>query len=189
MRELCKRVRALRFFSLAIALTAVLVPGSAMAQWQQHVFADLGVAVEFPAAPISEDGEYQTVVIGDNPVPAVILSADVGGSSFMATVADLRAPDIVIHGANIMAECYFVAEEEGHALSNLALRAEDGTAYGVHGRVVDIEIEGEGRKQTSCFVANGRLFKLEATTQLGAPSDQMAMATRFVRSLRFDVGA
>jgi len=175
-------------FLFVILLAAVLVPGSAMAQWQERVFADLGVAMEFPAAPNVEDGEYQTVVIGDVPVPAVILSANVDNASFTATVADLRAPDIVINGANIMAECYFIAEQEGSVLENSAFRVEDGTEYGVHGRIVDIEIEGEGRKRTSCFVTNGRLFKLEATIADGAPSEDMAMAARFVRSLRFDVG-
>ena len=174
-------------FSLAIVLTAMLLPGRAMAQWQEHVFADLGVAMEFPAAPIVEDGEYQTVVIGDVPVPAVILSADVDDVFLEAIVADLRAPDIVVKGANIMAECYFIPELEGRALSNLAHRVEDGTEYGVHGRIVDVEIEDEGRTQTGCFVANGRLFKLEATTAVNAPQEHLAMATRFVRSLRFDV--
>lgn len=178
----------MRFLSFVILWTAALVPGSAMAQWEEHVFADLGFAVEFPAAPHVEDGEYQTVVIGDIPVPAMIFSAHVDDASFKATVADLRAPDIAINGANIMAECYFIAEQEGRALSNSALRAEDGTEYGVHGRAVDIEIEGEGRKQTSCFVANGRLFKLEAMAAVEAPSEHMVMAERFVRSLRLDVG-
>lgn len=174
-------------YSIVISFAAALMPEPSMAQWQEHVFADLGVAMEFPVAPAVEDGEYQTVVIGDIPAPAVILSADDGSVSFKATVADLRTPEIAIHSANIMAECYFIAELEGRALSNLAFRAEDGTDYGVHGRVVDIEIEEEGRTQTACFVTNGRLYKLEATTAENAPQEHLAVATRFVRSLRFDV--
>ena len=159
-----------------------------MAQWQEHVFVDLGVAKEFPAAPNVQVSEYQTIVIGDTPVPAAILSTEVGNVLFKVTVADLRAPDLVVKGANIMGECYFDAELEGHVLTNLAHRAEDGTEYGVHGRIVDVEIEDEGRKQTSCFFTKGRLYKSEAMVAEGAPQADLAVATRFVRSLRFDTG-
>ena len=159
-----------------------------MAQWQEHVFANLGVAKEFPAAPNVLSGEYQTIVIGDTPVPAAILLTELDNVVLKVTVADLRAPDLVVKGANIMGECYFDAELEGRVLTNLPHRAEDGTEYGVHGRIVDVEIEGEGRKQTSCFFTKGRLFKSEAIIEEAAPQADLDVATRFVRSLRFDIG-
>lgn len=175
-------------FSVAMILSVALLPGRAMAQWQEHIFVDLGVAMEFPAAPDMQDGEYQTVIIGDTPVPATILSTEVDNLLLKATVADLRASDLVVKGANLMGECYFIAELEGRVLTNLAHRAEDGTEYGVHGRIVDVEIEDEGRKQTGCFFTKGRLFKVEAMIAEGAPQEHLAIATRFVRSLRFDTG-
>ena len=116
------------------------------------------------------------------------MSTEVGNVLLKVTVVDLRAPDLIVKGANIMGECYFDAELEGHVLTNLAHRAEDGTEYGVHGRIVDVEIEDEGRKQTSCFFTKGRLYKSEVMVAEGAPQADLAVATRFVRSLRFDTG-
>jgi hypothetical protein len=103
------------------------------------------------------------------------------------TVADLRAPDLVVKGANIMGECYFDAELEGRVLSNLAHRAEDGTEYGVHGRIVDVEIEDEGRKQTNCFFTEGRPFKIEAVVlpEHGQPISSLAI--RISSSSRFRI--
>ena len=185
----------MRLKYLIISLTlAVLTPSAALAQWQEHVFAGLGMAKEFPGAPIIEEGEYQTIVIGDAPVPARFYSAEAGGVAVKMTVADMRAPDLAVKGANAMGECYFDAELEGDVLSNLAHRLEDGTRYGVHGRIVHVELnddeesEMEGQKQTSCFFAKGHLFKSEAIISDAAGEAGADIAARFVRSLRFDVG-
>ena len=184
----------MRLKYLIISLTlAALTPAAALAQWQEHVFADLGMAKEFPAAPIIEEGEYQTIVIGDVPVPARFYSAEAGGVALKMTVADMRDPDLAVKGANAMGECYFDAELECDVLSNLTYRLEDGTRYGVHGRIVHVEpgdeeeSELEGQKQTSCFFAKGRLFKNAAIISEGAGEAGADMAARFVRSLRFVV--
>jgi len=173
-------------------------PGVALAQWQEYVFADLGMAKEFPAAPVIEEGEYQTIVIGDVPVPARFFSTEQGGVTMKIIVADMRAAELAVKGANVMGECYFDAELEGDVLSNLAHRLEDGTPYGIHGRIVDVLLdadeEGEdsederARKQTSCFFAKGRLFKNEAIVSRQAGEGGVETAAHFVRSLRFDVG-
>lgn len=156
------------------------------------------MAKEFPGVPLIEEREYQTIVIGDAPVPAIFYSAELGGVELKMTVADMRAPDLAVKGASAMGECYFDAELEGDVLSNLAHRLEDGTPYGIHGRIVDVildadeESDGLGieraRKKTSCFFAKGRLFKSEAVIVEGAGEAGVMSAARFVRSLRFDVG-
>jgi hypothetical protein len=184
---------------LIIALTLLaFTPAPALAQWQEHVSTDLGMAKEFPGAPLIEEGEYQTIVIGDAPVPAIFYSAELGGVELKMTVADMRAPDLAVKGASAMGECYFDAELEGDVLSNNAYRLEDGTPYGIHGRIVDVILDADeesdvlgferARKQTSCFFAKGRLFKSEAVIADTQGAAGLEMASRFVRSLRFDVG-
>nr|TFG52732.1 MAG: hypothetical protein E4H34_04610 [Hyphomicrobiales bacterium] len=190
--------------SIIFLVVSAMVCGEARAQWHEEIFSDLGVAKEFPAQSVSEEGTYQTIVIGEAPVAARFISAAADGVALKITIADMRAPDLVVKGANAMGECYFDAELEGDVLSNLAYRLEDGTRYGIHGRIVDVVLDEDvldedvldedgggvkpGRKKTGCFFAKGRLFKTEALLGDGAGQEALDVASRFVRSMRFDVG-
>ena len=172
---------------VAMAL-CTLIPGRALAEWKEYVFHDLGIAIQFPAEPARENSEYRTVVIGYDPAQAVNFSADVGEARFKLTVVDLRAPELSSMGANIMGECYFDIEREGKPIANIAHRVQDGTAYGVHGRIVTVDIDEEGRKELGCFFAAGRLYRSETIIPISADAAETQVVARFVRSMRFDIG-
>jgi hypothetical protein len=156
--------------------------------WREYVYNELGLAIEFPTAPSEVDLEFQTVITGGDLVPAVDLSASQGNAKFKLTVASFRTQRLVALGANIMGECYFDIEREGVPISNLAHRAEDGTRYGIHGRIVTVDIEEVGRQELGCFVAKGRLYKTDTIIPLNPSAKESEAASRFVRSMRFDVG-
>jgi hypothetical protein len=103
------------------------------------------------------------------------------------TVVKFEKPEHLAKAANIMAECVFLAEADGLPLANLPLRAEDGTAAGVRGRVVSVDLNYNlGVRQTACFFTKDRLYKLEATMVHPVQEDADIVA-RFVTTQRFDV--
>lgn len=157
-------------------------------EWQEYVYPELGIAKEFPASPQRQTGNYQTEVVGDDAVPSVVYFVDFGDLIFQMTVVDLRTPEHVLRAANILAECIFLAESAGLPLANLPLDAKDGTEFGVHGRVVSVDLNYNlGVRQTACLHKDGHLYKMEATMVHPEEEDGEAIA-RFVTSQRFDLG-
>ena len=157
-------------------------------EWQEYVYPELGIAKEFPASPQRQTGSYQTEVVGEDAVPSVAYFVDFGDLIFQMTVVDLRAPEHVLRAANILAECIFLAESAGLPLANLPLDVKDDTQFGVHGRVVSVDLNYNlGVRQTACLHKDGRLYKMEATMVHPEEEDGEAIA-RFVTSQRFDLG-
>jgi hypothetical protein len=177
-----------------LLLAAILAGAPAVAQddheheadWQEYVYARHGIAKEFPARPITNIDEYQTVVVGES-LPSVVIFVELGDVTVQLTVVKFEKPEQLAKAANIMAECIFLAESDGIALANLPLHAEDGTAEGVHGRVVSVDLNFNlGVRQTACFFTKGRLYKIEGTMVHPVQEDADLIA-RFVTTQRFDV--
>jgi hypothetical protein len=170
-------------FPLLAAALIWSVP--AAAEWKEYVLREAAVALQLPAAPKKEASLYKTEVIGAAGAPTVIYTAEDGDIRFKLTVADLRAPHLFAKGANIMAECYFLAEQEGEVRANLPLRAEDGTPHGVRGRWVSVDLRDmQGNKQTGCLFAQGRLIRAEALIPRSHPQAETPVVAYFMDSLR-----
>ena len=175
----------------AAALLTVLFASPALAQdhaelaWKEYPFPELGIIKEFPDSPQRQTGRYKTEIVGEDPAPSLVYFVDLGDLIFQMTVVDLRSPEHVVRAANILAECIFLAELEGLPLANLPLKAEDGSEFGVLGRVVSVDLNYNlGVRQTACLHTNGRLYKMEGTMVHPVPEDGEAIA-RFVTSQRF----
>jgi hypothetical protein len=169
----------------ALVSTLLLSP-PASAAWKDYVLPDVGVVMEFPNPPKRETGTYKTEVVGEPPAAAIVYSASEDNIDFTLTVVDLRAPVLTAKGANIMGECYFLAEQEGTVRANMAFRAEDGTPTGVRGRWVAVDLKDDaGLKRTSCLVTNGRLYRSEALILPAHEAAEAPTVLRFINSLRF----
>ena len=170
-----------------VACVAALCAGTpAAAAWQEFVFADLGIAKQFPAAPRRAAGTYQTVATGGVPVPADVFTLEADFIRYRMTVVALGRPDMLARSASILGECVFIAEEEGRPLANLPLRVPDGTALGLLGRAVSADIERAfARKETGCVFARGKLVRLEATVLPERAEPDAPEAVQFIESLRF----
>jgi hypothetical protein len=173
-------------FLLVLALALPSAPASAA--WRDYLYADLGVAKEFPVEPKREATSYRTPVIGARSVPAVVFSGEEDHIIFRMTVADLRAPQFVERSGTILSECIELAEQEGTVLARMPQRVEDGTDYRVYGHMTSVDLFGNrGRKQTNCFYTKGRLIKVETVILPEHGEPNSAMAIRFTSSLRFRI--
>ena len=169
-------------FSLALLLAQPL------AAWEEYMFAELGIAKEFPSEPDVESGIYRTAVAGTGMVPALIYSVEEDHVVYKMTVADMRAPEYIARSASILSECIYLAEQEGMVRAKMPQRVEDGINYRVYGHLTSVDLfEDQGRKQTNCFFTKGRLFKIEAIVlpEHGQPNSSLAI--RFSSSLRFRI--
>jgi hypothetical protein len=156
------------------------------AEWREYTYRQHGIAKEFPGQPITNIDEYNTEVIGE-PVRAIVIFAELGDVTAQMTVVKFEKEEHLAKAANIMAECVFLAEADGLALANIPLRAEDGSAAGVRGRVVSVDLNYNlGVRQTACFFTRGRLYKIEGTMVHPVQEDADIIA-RFVTTQRFDV--
>jgi hypothetical protein len=173
-------MRALR---LSAVLALLVSPASA--QWQQYIYADLGIAKEFPAPPERRTSTYETPVLGRT-VPATVYALTQDNIVYSLTIAELGAPEFVARSASLYAECIEMAEGEGRVLARMPQRVEDGTPYRVYGQMTSVELANNGgRKLTNCFFSKGRLYKIEVTVLPAHGEFNSSLAIRFAASLRF----
>ena len=178
----------MRPMSLIILAGLIFLPGQASAAWAEYMYADLGIAKEFPAAPSLATGTYQTDVAGSGVVPSQIYSVELDDILYSLTIADLGAPDYIERGANILSECIYRAEQEGTVLAKMPQRVEDGVGYRVYGHLTSVDLsDNQGRKQTNCFVTKGRLYKIETIIRPAHGLMNSSQAIRFSSSLRFRI--
>lgn len=169
-------------FAGVLAATVGGNVSSASAAWSEYMFADLGIAKEFPAEPKREQTEYKTPVAGA--AKATLLSTIQDNIEYRLTVVELQHK--VEAGASIMGECAFMAEAEGDLLANATTRIEPG-AGAIYGRLISVDLKnGAGRRQTACFFTKGRLYKMQATVLPANGQPNSSQAIRFSNSMRFD---
>ncbi len=174
--------------AVAIALgIVILLAGAAEAAAKEFVFRELGVAKEFPVDPTMPQEGYRTPLLG-RAVPATVYEARADNIIFRFTIADLRALDLIPRGASLYAECLAMAEAEGNILARMPQRVEDGTEHRVYGQLTSVDLaDGQGRKQTNCFLSKGRLYKVESLVLPAHGEPNAAAAVRFSTSLRFRI--
>jgi hypothetical protein len=183
-----KGFEPMRLGKAALLVSVLVLSGSPAFAWEEFMYADLGIAKEFPSAPTIENGTYHTDVAGAGDVPAIIYSVKEDHIIYRMTVADMRAPEYVERSASIQAECIERAENEGTVLAKMPQRVEDGTDYRVYGHMTSVELfDDGGRKQTNCFFTKGRQIVIEAIIlpEFGRPNSPNAI--RFSASLRFRI--
>jgi hypothetical protein len=178
----------MRWMSLFLIIGWAFIPVQAEAAWAEYMYEDLGIAKEFPAEPNVENGIYETSVAGSGTVPSVIFSVEQDDVLYMMTVADMRAPEYIMRGANLLSECVYRAEQEGDIRAKMPQRVEDGVGYRVYGHMTSVDLfDNQGRKQTNCFVTKGRLFKIEVIVRPAHGQPNSSLAIRFSSSLRFRI--
>lgn len=178
----------MRWMSFFLVVCLALYSSQASAAWAEYMYEDLGIAKEFPAEPNVENDIYETSVAGSGTVPSVILSVEQDDVLYMMTVADMRAPEYIMRGANLLSECITRAEQEGDLRAKMPQRVEDGVGYRVYGHMTSVDLfDNQGRKQTNCFVTKGRLFKIEVIVRPAHGQPNSSLAIRFSSSLRFRI--
>ncbi len=165
---------------IATIVLALLVNAAPAFAWQEYVYLDQGVAIQFPAAPQAKKSAYDCTLAKG--LPAMVYSAEDDHVRYSLTAIDLgKYPD---RGANFLNEAAFQLMQKGDVLFTDFPRVYQGekAIYGVT-LVVD-RMDGT-RVRDSLYYDKGHLYIAEADVLPARGDKDMTTPTRFDQTIRF----
>jgi hypothetical protein len=160
---------------IAFVLAALVVSGTARAEWQELNSVAEGFGVVFPADPNVEEVAMFEVVPGKM-VSAHIYSARYDNSLFKMTIVDGR--DAGLQEAPVIEQAIKRMTQGGELKINIPHRI-----YRTYGRQLVIARPGGSQTTAAVFFSNERLYQLETTMLAGGSNSDLI---RFQQSLTFD---
>jgi hypothetical protein len=168
-------VRILAFIMFALLLD--LGPASA---WEEHIYLDQGVAIQFPVKPRTKASTYDSILAKN--LPATIYSAEDDHVLYTLTVIDLTSrPDA---GANFLNDAAYRLMREGDVLFTDFPRVYQ-NEKAVHGVTLVVDRTDGTRARSSLYYNKGRLFIAEAVVLPARGDKDMTTPSRYDQTIRF----
>jgi len=168
----------MRIFAL-VTLALVLGAGPASA-WQEYVYLDQGVAIQFPVEPETAKSIYDSTLAKG--LPSVVYSAEADHVRYKLTVVDLtNRPDV---GANFLNEAAFALMHGGDVLFTDFPRVYQG-ARAVYGVTLVVDHTDGSRARNSLYYHRGRLYIAEAIVLPARADKDMTTPSRYDQTIRF----
>ena len=165
---------------VAFILFALVLGAGPAAAWQEYIYLDQGVAIQFPATPQAMKSTYDCVLAKG--LPAMVYSAEDDHVLYKLTVVDLTArPDA---GANFLNERANDLIHEGDVLFTDFPRVYQGEKS-IFGVTVVIDREDGNRVRTSLYYHKGRLYIADAVVLPARGDKDMTTPSRFDQTIRF----
>jgi hypothetical protein len=168
----------MRIFVL-VALALVLGAGPASA-WQEYVYLDQGVAIQFPAKPETTKSIYDSTLAKG--LASVVYSAEVDHVRYKLTVVDLTERADV--GANFLNEAAYALMHEGDVLFTDFPRVYQGVRA-IYGVTLVVDRTDGSRARNSLYYHKGRLYIAEALVLATRGDKDMATPSRYDQTIRF----
>ena len=168
-------MRILAFLTLALVLGAG--PASA---WEEYMYLDQGVAIQFPAKPQAMKSTYDSIFAKG--LASMVYAAESDHVLYKLTVVDLTShPDT---GSNFLNEAGYGLMREGKVLFTDFPRVyqDEKSIYGVT-LVVD-RMDGS-RVRSSLYYNKGRLYIADAIVLPARGDKDMATPSRYDQTIRF----
>ncbi len=139
-------------------LMFALFPGAGPASaWQEYVYLDQGVAIQFPAKPQAMNSSYDSVFAKG--LPSTIYSAEDDHVLYKLTVIDLtNRPDM---GANFLNEAAYSLMRQGDVLFTDFPRVYQ-DAKSIYGVTLVVDRTDGSRVRSSLYYHKGRLYVADA---------------------------
>ena len=168
-------MRLLAFLTLALFLGA----GRASA-WQEYVYLDQGVAIQFPAKPEAMKSSYDSIFA--KRLPAMVYAAEDDHVLYKLTVVDLtNRPDV---GANFLNEAANGLMREGEVLFTDFPRVYQGERS-IFGVTLVVDRQDGSRVRTSLYYNKGRLYIADAVVLPARGDKDMTTPSRYDQTIRF----
>ena len=163
--------------ALAVALFFGIAPAMA---WQEYVYPDQGVAIQFPESPQAAKSSYDSTLAKG--LPAMIYSAEDDHVQYRLTAIDLgRYPG---RGANFLNEAAFRLMQQGDVLFTDFPRVYQGVKA-IYGVTLVVDRMDGTRVRSSLYYNKGRLYIAEAVVLPARGDKDMTTPTRFDQTIRF----
>lgn len=169
-----------RFASLVLTL---LLGASPAVAWEEYVYLDQGVAIQFPAgAPTTTKTTYDSIY--GKGIPATVYAAEDDHVLYRLTVVDLPAnrPD---HGANFINEAAYNLMREGEVLFTDFTQIYFDAQRAMFGVTLVVDRMDGSRVRRSLYYKMGRLYLADAIVTPARGDKDMTIPSRFDQTIRF----
>jgi hypothetical protein len=168
------------FLALMI-LTFILGAGPASAAtWEEQIYLDRGVAIQFPARPQMTSGVHESVIIKG--LPMTIYTARDDNVDYKLTIIELgNRSDAATSLLNEVA--YFVMREGDVLFTDFPRVYQDERS--VYGLTLVVDRMDGSRIRTSLFYSKGRLYRADAIVLPARGDKDMTIPSRFDQTIRF----
>ncbi len=163
-----------------LMLTLFMTAGPAWA-WEEHVFLDQGVAIQFPVKPQTQTSSYNSIFAKG--LPSMVYSAEDDHVVYKLTVVDLtkRPPET---GPNFLNEVGYQLMRKGTVLFTDFPRVYQG-AKSVYGITLVVDRKDGSRVRDSFYYHKGRLYIAEAAVLPARGDKDMTTPSRYDQTIRF----
>ena len=168
----------MRFLAaIAIALFVGAAPAWA---WQEYIYLDQGVAIQFPVTPQAMRSTYDCTLAKG--LPAMVWSGEDDHVLYRLTAIDLgKYPD---RGANFLNEAAFRLMQQGDVLFTDFPRVYQ-DVKAIFGVTLVVDRMDGTRVRSSLYYNKGRLYIAEAVVLPARGDKDMTTPTRFDQTIRF----
>jgi hypothetical protein len=161
-------------------ILAFLVGSSPALAWQEYVYLDQGVAIQFPAKPETQKSLYDSTLAKG--LPSTIYSAEDDHVLYKLTIVDLTDRHDV--GANFLNEAAFGLMREGDVLFTDFPRVYQGVKA-IYGVTLVVDRMNGNRVRSSLYYNKGRLYIAEAFVLPARGDKDMTTPSRYDQTIRF----
>ena len=165
---------------VALVVLTVLLGANSAAAWQEYVYLDRGVAIQFPAPPQLRTATHQSTLVKG--LPSVIYSAEDDHVLYRLTVVELAGHADA--AANLLNEAAYDLMREGDVLFTDFPRVYN-DERAIYGLTLVVDRTDGSRARTSLYVSKGRLYVAGAIVQPARGDKDMTVPSRFDQTIRF----
>jgi hypothetical protein len=165
---------------VALIVSVLLLGAGPASAWQEYVYPDQGVAIQFPAKPTAVKATYDSTLAKG--LPSMLYSAEDGNVVYKLTVVDLTTrPDA---GANFLNEAAYALMREGDVLFTDFPRVYQ-DVKAIYGVTLVVDRMDGSRVRSSLYYHKGRLYIADAVVLPARGDKDMATPSRYDQTIRF----
>jgi hypothetical protein len=162
-----------------LVLTALLAVSPAAA-WQEYIYLDRGVAIQFPVPPQVATGMHRSTLVKG--LSATVYAAEDDHVLYRLTAVDLGAR--VDAAPNLLNEAAYDLMREGDLLFTDFPRVYN-DERAIFGVTLVVDRPDGSRARSSLYVSKGRLYIAQAIVQPARGDKDMTVPSRFDQTIRF----
>jgi hypothetical protein len=164
----------------AFITVAALLGTAPASAWEEYIYLDQGVAIQFPVKPQASASTYDSIYAKG--LPARLYSAEADHVLYKLTVVDLtNRPEL---GASFLNEAGYDLIREGNVLFTDFPRVYQG-AKSIYGVTLVVDRKDKSRVRTSLYYHKGRLYIAEAVVFPARGDKDMTIPSRYDQTIRF----
>jgi hypothetical protein len=164
----------------AFIMLALFLGAGPAAAWQEYVYLEQGVAIQFPAKPQAMKSTYDSIYA--KRLPSMVYSVEDDHVVYKLTAVDLTGrPDM---GSSFLNEAGYELMREGNILFTDFPRVYQ-DAQSIFGVTLVVDRKDGSRARSSLYYHKGRLYIAQAIVLPARGDKDMTTPSRFDQTIRF----